>query len=52
MYEYVLLHIHTYIFQGGAHPNTSNEDSDEYGDIPFPQSALIHQQVCFFYAFK
>lgn len=33
-------------FQGGAHPNTSsNEDSDEYGDISFPQSVILQQQV-------
>ncbi|KAK9709780.1 Mitochondrial carrier protein [Popillia japonica] len=29
---------------GGAHPNTSNEDSDDYGDIPFQQSGISQQQ--------
>uniref|UniRef100_V5G4U0 Serine/threonine-protein phosphatase 6 regulatory subunit 3 n=1 Tax=Anoplophora glabripennis TaxID=217634 RepID=V5G4U0_ANOGL len=30
---------------GGAHPNSSVEDNDDYGDIPFPQSSALQQQM-------
>lgn len=30
--------------KGGAHPNTSNDDSDDYGDIPFQQSGITQQE--------
>ncbi|KAJ8928124.1 hypothetical protein NQ314_019350 [Rhamnusium bicolor] len=30
--------------EGGAHPNSSVDDNDDYGDIPFPQSSALQQQ--------
>ncbi|CAH1101173.1 unnamed protein product [Psylliodes chrysocephalus] len=34
---------------GGVHPNSSVDDNDDYGDIPFPQSGALQQQMFFQY---
>ncbi|XP_056633810.1 serine/threonine-protein phosphatase 6 regulatory subunit 3 isoform X1 [Diorhabda sublineata] len=34
---------------GGAHPNSSVDNNDDYGDIPFPQSSALQQQMFFQY---
>lgn len=34
---------------GGAHPNSSIDNNDDYGDIPLPQSSALQQQMFFQY---